>query len=113
MSLLTPKTMKLPESTANKITEDKNSEYVAYLEITKEVLVHCNNVNNDYQQNSWILHTFVPNKRFCKLLEITPTNFIFLKTFNSEFQTIEGWFTCQNCQPLEIEYRVSLTLVTK
>ena len=52
MSLLTPKTMKLPESTANKITEDKNSEYVAYLEITKEVLVHCNNVNNDYQQNS-------------------------------------------------------------
>ena len=89
LELLTPETMKLLESTENKITTDKNGENVLYIEITEVVLVHCNIVNNNYQQDSRVLHTFVPNKTFGSLLEISPVNHIFLKTFNSEFETIE------------------------
>ena len=59
------------------------------------------------------LYTFVPNKPFGSLLEISPANHVFLQTFNSEFQTIEVWFTDQNSQPLEIEDRINLTLVIK
>ena len=113
LQLLTPETMKLLGSTKNKITNNKNGENVQHIEITEVVLVHVNNVNNDYQQDSRVLYTFVPNKPFGNLLEITPTNFISLKTFNSEFQTIEVWFTYQNIQPLEIEGRINLTLVIK
>ena len=105
--------MKLLGSTENRITKDKKGEYVPHLEITEVVLVHCNIVNNDYQHDSRVLYTFVPNKMFGSLLEISPTNHIFLKTFNSEFQTIEAWFTDQNSQPLEIEDRINLTLVIK
>ena len=105
--------MKLLGSTENKITKDKNGENELHLEITEVVLVHCNIVNNDYQQDSRVLYTFVPNKPFGSLLEISPTNHIFLKTFNSEFQTIEVWLTDQNSQPLEIEDRINLTSVIK
>ena len=77
------------------------------------MLVHCNIVNNDYQQYSRVLYTFVPNKPFDSILEISPTNHIFLKTFNSEFQTIEVWFTDQNSWPLEIEDRINLFLFIK
>ena len=81
--------MKLLESTENKINEDKNSENVPHLEITEVVLVHCDIVSNDYQQDSIALYTFVPNKLFCSLLEISPTYHIFLKTFNSEYDEIK------------------------
>ena len=70
-------------------------------------------MNNDYQQDSRILYTFVPNKPFGQLLEISPTNFIFLKTFNLEYQAIEVRFTDKKNQPLEIEDRTNLTLVNK
>ena len=69
--------MKLLGSTENKITKNKNGETVPHLEVTEVVLVHCNIVNNDYQQDSQILYTFVPNKLFGQFLEISPTNFIF------------------------------------
>ena len=105
--------MKLLGGAKNKITKDKNGENVPHLEIAEVVLVHSNIVNNDYQQDSRVLYTFVPNKPFGSLLEISPTNHIFLKTFNSEFQTIEVWFTDQNSQTLEIEDRINLTLVIK
>ena len=77
------------------------------------MLVHCNIVNIDYQQDSRVLYTFVPDKPFGSILEISPTNHIFLKTFNSEFQTIEVWFTDQNSWPLEIEDRINLFLFIK
>ena len=77
LELLTPETMKLLGSTKNKITEDKNGENVPHLEITEVVLVPCNIVNNDYQQDSRVLYTFVSNKPFGSLLEISPTNHIF------------------------------------
>ena len=76
--MLTPDTMKLLGSTKNKITKDKIGENVPHLEITEVLLVHCNIVNNDCQQDSRILYTFVPNKPFGGLLEISPTNHIFL-----------------------------------
>ena len=113
LELLTPETIKLLGSIKNKITKDQNGENVPYLEITEVVLVHCNTVNNDYQQDSRVLYIFVTNKPFAQLLEIAPTNFIFLKTFDPEFQEIKVWFTDQNSRPLEIENRINLTLVIK
>ena len=105
--------MKLPGSAENKIAKDKNGENVPHLEITEVVLVHCNIVNNDYQQDSRVLYTFVPNKPFGSLLEISPANHIFLKTFNSEYDENKILFIDQNSQPLEIEDRINLTLVIK
>ena len=105
--------MKLLGSTENKITKDKNGENVPHLEITEVVLAHCDIVNNDYQQDSRVLYTFVWNKPFGSLLEISPTNHIFLKKFNSEHDEIKVWFTYQNSQSLEIEDRINLTMVIK
>ena len=105
--------MKLLGSTKNKITEDKIGENVPHLEITEVVLVHCNMVNNDCQNDSGVLYTFVPNKSFGSLLDISPSNHIFLKTFNSEYDKIVVWFTDQNSKLLEIEDRINLTVVIK
>ena len=62
-----PETIKLLGSTENKIAKDKNSENVPNLEITEVVFVHCNIVNNDYQQDSRVFYTFVPIKSFGSL----------------------------------------------
>ena len=69
LELLTPETMKLLGSTENKITKDKNGENVPHLEIREVALVHCNIINNDYQQDSRVLNTFVPNKPFGSYLK--------------------------------------------
>ena len=79
LELLTPETMKLLGSTENKINKDKNGENVHHLDIAELVLIHWNLVNNNYQQNSRILYTFVPNKLFGSLIEISPSSHIFLK----------------------------------
>ena len=113
LELLTPETMKLLGSTKNKITKDKNSENVLHLKIIEVVLVHCNIVNNDYQHDSRVLCTFVPNKSFGSLLEISQTNHIILKTFNSKYDEIKVWFTDKNTKPLEIEDRINLIMVIK
>ena len=105
--------MRLLGSAENKITKDKNGENVPHLEIVELVLVHCNLVNNDYQEDSRILFTFVPNKAFGNLLEISPTNHVFLKTFNSEFQETKIWFTNQTSMPLEVEDKIKITLIIK
>ena len=99
--------MKLLGSTKSKITKNKHGENALHLEVTEKSLVHGNIVNNDYQQDSKVLYTFVPNKPFVSLLGTAPTNFIFLKRFNSDL------ITDQKSQPLEIENRISLTLVFK
>ena len=113
LELLTPETMKLLGSTVSKINKNKNGENVPHLEVAEVVLVHCNLVNNDYQQNSRILYTFVPNKVFGSLLEISPPNHDFLKTFNSEFQEIKIWFTDQKSKPLEVEDKINKTSIIK
>ena len=105
--------MKLLGSAESKITKDKNGENVPHLEVVEFLSIHCNLVNNDYQQDSRILYTFVPNKIVRSLLEISPTNHVFLKTFNTEFQEIKIWFTDQKSKPLEVEDQINLTLIIK
>ena len=105
--------MKLLGSTKNKIIKDQNGENVPHLEITEFVLVYCNIVNNDYLQDSRVLYSFVPDKPFGSLLKISPTKYIPLKTFDSEYDEIKAWFTDQDSQRLEIEDRINLTLVFK
>ena len=72
--------MKLLGSTKSKITKDENGENVPHLEITEVVLVHCNIVNNDYQQDSRVFYLFAPNKSFGQLIDMSPKNCILLKT---------------------------------
>ena len=91
--------MNLLQSTKSRLTKDKNEENVTRLEITEVALIHCNIVNNSYQQNSRVLYTFVPNKSSGQLLNIWPENFIFLKTFDSEF----------HCACIQSEYRKTWT----
>ena len=74
LEILTLETMKLLGSNENKITKYKNRENVPHLQITELVLVDCNTVDNDYQQDSRVLDTFVANKPFGSLLEIFPAN---------------------------------------
>ena len=102
--------MKLLGSTESKVSKDKNGENVPHLEIVELVLVHCNLVNNDYQQDSRILYSFVPNKTFASLLEISPANQVFLKTFNSE---VKIWFTDQTNKPLKLQDKINITLIIK
>ena len=99
--------MKLLGSTESKIFKDKNSENVPHLEIVELVLVHCNLVNNDYQQGLRILYIFG------SLPEISPTNHIFLEIFNSEFQEIKVWFTDETSKPLEVQDKINITLIIK
>ena len=103
LELLTLETMRLLGSIKNKIAKYEHGENVPYLEITKKKLIHSNVVNNSYQQNSRVLYTFVPNKSFGQLLDISHKNFIFLEIFDSEFSYIEVWFTDQNSKHVEIE----------
>ena len=99
-----PETTKLLEINKSKITKDKNGANVPHLEITKIVLVHCKIVNYDYQQDSKVLYTIIPNKQFGQLLNISsPKNLILLNICDSEFSNIEVWSTDQNSKPLEKE----------
>ena len=81
--------MKLLGSINSKITKNENGENVSYLEFIAVILLYCNVINDSYQQNSRVSYTFVLNRLFGQLLNISPENFIFLKTFNSEFSYIE------------------------
>ena len=111
LQLLMSETMKMLENTENNITKDENGENVPHLKITKVVLVYYNIVSNDYQQDSRVLNAFVPNKLLGQLLVISPKNFIFLKTFSSEFSYIEVWFADQNSKLVEIDDKINITLV--
>ena len=101
--------MKLLGSTKKDVDSDKNSENVPKLESVEVVLVHCNLVNNNYQQASKVLFTFVPNKQFGQLINIAPNSLTMQGTTNTEFSFIEVWLTDQNSEPLEIEDNVNLT----
>ena len=93
LELLTPETMKLLGSTKNVVDRDENSENVPKLESVEVVLVHCNLVKNDYQHASKVLFSFVPNKQFGQLLNISPHVFTMMNTVNTEFSSVEVWFT--------------------
>ena len=96
LELLSKETVKLLGSTKDIIDADKNSENVPRLENVEVVLVHCNLVNNSYQQHSRVLFTFVPAKQYGQLISISPHSLVFLKTMNTDFSEIEVWFTDQN-----------------
>ena len=111
LELLSKETMKLLGSTKDIIDADKNSENVPKLENVEVVLVHCNLVNNAYQQHSRVLFTFVPNKQYGQLISISPHSLVFLKTMNMDSSEIEIWFMDQNNNALEIEDNVNISLI--
>ena len=80
--------MQLLGSSKKDIDQNKDGELVPRLEVAEVVLVHCNLVNNNYQQASKVLFTFVPNKQFGQLITITPHSLTMLKTTNEEFSFI-------------------------
>ena len=106
--------MRLLGSTEKDVDANKNSENIPKLESAEVVLVHSTLVNNNYQQASKVLFTFVPNKQFGRLINIAThslTHSLMLSTTNTEFLFIEVWFTDQNSEPLEIEDIINLTLI--
>ena len=102
--------MKLLGSTNKVADKDKNSENVPKLETVEVVLVHCNLAKNDYQHPSKVLFSFVPNKQFGKLLNISPHVFTMMNTINTEFSSLEVWFTDQSSKALEIKDNVNLNI---
>ena len=101
--------MRLLGSTKKDVDSDKNSENVPKLESVEVVLVHCNLVKNDYQHTSKVLFSFVPNKQFGQLVNISPHSLTMMNTVNTEFSFV--WFTDQTSKALEIEDNVNLTLI--
>ena len=81
------------------------------LEVVEVVLVHCTLIDNQYQEKSDVLYTFTPNKCYGYLLNVEPSNLVFLKTYNTRFDKIAIIFTDQNGRPLEVEDKVNLTLL--
>ena len=109
--MLSPETLELLGSTKKDVDKDQDGEDVLKLESVEVVLMHCNLVNNSYQQTSKVLFTFVPNKQFSQVITISPHLLAMLKTANTEFQSIQLWFTGQNNRPIEIEDSVNITVI--
>ena len=111
LELLSEETMHLLGGSRRDIGKNKDGENVPKLESIEVVLVYCNLVNNNYQQASKVLFTFVPNKQFGQLITIAPHSPTMLKRTNAEFSFIKVWFTNQNNRPFEIEDYVNITLI--
>ena len=111
LELLTPETMKLLESGKKDVDKYKDGENVPKLESVEVVLVHCNLVKNDYQHTSKVLFTFVPNKHFGQLINISPDSLTMMNTINTKFSFVEVWFTDQVSKSLEIEDSVNMTII--
>ena len=111
LELLTPETIKLLGSTKKDVDSDHNSEKVPKLESVEVVLIHYNLVKNDYQYTSKVLFSFLPNKQFGQLINISPHFLTIMNTVNTEFSFIKVWFTDQSSRVLEIEDSVNFTLI--
>ena len=111
LELLTPEAMKLLGSTKKDVDSDKNSENVPKLESVQVVLVHCNLVKNDYQHTSKVLFSFVTNKQFGQLINISPHSLTMMNTVSTQFSFVEIWFTDETSKALEIEDKVTLTVI--
>ena len=85
--------MRLLGSTKKDVDSDKNSDNVPKSESIEAVLVHCNLVKNDYQHTSKVLFSFVPNKQFGQLINISPYSLTMMNAVNTEFSFVEIWFT--------------------
>ena len=111
LELSFPKTMRLIGSAKKDKDQDKDEEDVPRLESAEVVLVHYNLVNNNYQQASKVIFTFVPNKQFGQLITNGPHSLIVVNATNIEFSSIEVWFTEQKSKQLEVEDNVNRPLI--
>ena len=93
LELLSLETMRSLGSLKKDINQDKDVKIIPKLEAFEVVLVHCNLVNNNYQQAAKVLFTFVPNKQFGQLINISPHSLVMLNTTNTDFSFIEVWVT--------------------
>ena len=109
LEIQTAETMKLFASKRKLSNTIKNEENVPNLEVVELVLVQCNLIDNQCKQKSELLQTFRPNKSYVYLLNVGPSNLVFLKSYSTEFYEIIITFTDQNDRPLEI--KGSLTLL--
>ena len=80
-----PETMKLFGSIKKLIDKTKSGEKLPSLEVAEVFLVQCNLVDNNYQQKSEVLYAFTLNKSYAYLLNVEPSNLVFLKTYKTEF----------------------------
>ena len=103
LELLTPETIKLLGSTKKDADKDKDGENLPKLESVEVVLVHCNLVKNDYQHTSKVLFSFVPNKQFGQLINISPHSLTMMNTVNTEFSSVEVSFTDQASKHLKLK----------
>ena len=103
--------MRLLGSKQKYVDADKNREIVPKLECVEVDLMHCHLVKNDYQHSSKVLFSFVPNKQFGQLINISPNTLTMMNTVNTEFSFVEVWFTDQASKALEIEDNVNLTVI--
>ena len=110
LELQTPETMKLFGSTKELIGKTKNGENVPSHEVVEAVLVECNLVDNQSLLKPVALYTFTPNKSYAYLLKVEPSNLVFLKTYNTEFDKIII-FTDQNGRRLDMKDKVNLTML--
>ena len=111
LELLTPETMKLLGSTKKDVDKDKDGENVPKLESVEVVLVYCNLVKNDYQHASKVLFSFVPNKQFGQLINISPHFLTMMNTVNTEFSSVEVSFKDQVSKATEIEDNINSMLM--
>ena len=105
--------MKLLESVKKEVDKGKDGENVPKLESVEVVLVHCNLVENDYQHSSNVLFIFVPNKEFGQLTNISPHSLTIMNTVNTEFSSVEVWFTDQVSKAPEVDDNVNLTVINE
>ena len=103
LKLQTPETMKLFGSSKKLVNKTKNGKNVRSLEAVEVVLVQCNLVDRQYQKKSEVLYAFMPTRSCAYLLNVEPSNFVFLKSYNTEFDEIIIIFTEENGRPLGIE----------
>ena len=111
LELLMPETMKLLGSTKKDTDKDEDGEFIPKLESLQAVLVHGNLVKNDYQHTSKVLFSFVTNKQFGQLINISSHFLTMMNTVNTEFSYAEVCFTDQASKALEIEDNVNLMLI--
>ena len=94
--------MKLLGSAKKEVDKDEDGENVPKVESVEVVLVHCNLVKNDYQHTSKVLFTFVRSKQFGQLINISSHSLTMMNTVNTEFSSVEVWFTDQTSKALEM-----------
>ena len=113
LELLTPKTMRLLQIIKQDADKDKDGENVLILESVQLVLVHCNLIKNDYQQTLKVLLTFVPNKQFGQLINISPHSLMMMSRVNVVFFFVKVWFTDHVSKVVAIEDNVNLVQIAR